>query len=267
MLRFNANLTTMYGRFPVSEAMVAAKADGFDAVEFRSPFDEPAEKIAETLREYNITLVQFNTPMGDFAAGDRGLACVLGREAEFRDSILLALDYARALRPLQINCPAGIAVPNVPLEDQEHCLARNLAWASAAFAPLGIRLHLEGINPLDTPGVLVRTATDAMRIINMADHENLWLQFDFYHNQVVCGDLLRTFERFQSRTNHVQFADHPGRHEPGTGEINYSFVMRELDRLGYSGWVGLEYVPVGGVVEGLGWLQAYRAGRFCNVLG
>lgn len=259
MLRFNANLTTMYGHLPVTEAMAAAKADGFDAVEFRSPFDEPVERIAQTLRRLDMALVQFNTPMGDFAAGDRGLACLPGREQDFRESIALALAYARVLRPLQVNCPAGIAAPGLPRDELELGLARNLAWASAAFAPLGIRLQLEGINPVDTPGVLVGSAADAMRIIEMANHDNLWLQYDFYHNQVVRGDLVRTFERFSSRISHVQFADHPGRHEPGTGEINYAFVMRELDRLGYSRWVGLEYVPAGEVVDGLGWLNAYRA--------
>ena len=259
MLRFNANLTTMYGGLPVSEAMAAAKADGFDAVEFRSPFKEPADKLAQTLKRLDMTLVQFNTPMGDFAAGERGLACIPGREQEFRDSINLTLDYARVLRPLQINCPAGIAARDVPLDEQERGLARNLAWASGKFEALGMRLQLEGINSVDNPGVLVGSAADAMRVIDLTAHDNLWLQYDFYHNQVTHGDLVRTFDRFRRRINHVQFADHPGRHEPGSGEINYAFVMRELDRLGYSGWVGLEYVPAVSVSDGLGWLDAYRA--------
>ena len=261
MLRFDANLTTMYGKLPVTEALAAAKADGFDAVECRSPFDEPAEQIAEALSGLEMTLVQFNTPMGNFAAGERGIACIPGREQEFRDSIELTLDYARIIRPPQINCPAGVAVPNVSREAQERLLSENLNWAAGRFADDGIRLQLEGINPVDNPGVLVGTATDAMRIIEMADHDNLWLQYDFYHNQVTTGDLVRTFKRFQERINHVQFADHPGRHEPGTGEINYQFVMRELDRSEYSGWVGLEYVPAGTVKDGLGWLEEYRAAR------
>lgn len=262
MLRFNANLTTMYGGMPVTKAMEAAKLDGFDAIEFRSPFDEPVELIAESLSRLNMTLVQFNTPMGDFASGERGLACIPGREDEFRASIDLTLEYASILRPLQINCPGGIAKGGVPHADQERLLARNLEWASERFANLNIPLQLEGINPVDTPGVLIGTATDAMRIIEMANHKNLWLQYDFYHNQMVCGDLVRTFERYRERINHVQFADHPGRHEPGTGEINYSFVMSELDRLGYSGWVGLEYVPTGSVSKGLVWLADYRAEAF-----
>ncbi|MEO1200216.1 MAG: TIM barrel protein [Pseudomonadota bacterium] len=259
MLRFNANLTTMYGTLPVTEALAAAKADGFDAVECRTPFDEPAEKIAEALSHLDMALVQFNTPMGDFAAGERGITCIPGREQEFRASIELTLDYARHTQPRQINCPAGIAVRDVPREAQERLLAENLNWAASRFADHGIRLQLEGINPIDNPGVLVGTANDAMRIIEMADHDNLWLQYDFYHQQVTSGGLVRTFERFQERINHVQFADHPGRHEPGTGEINFQFIMGELDRLDYSGWVGLEYVPAGTVKDGLGWLEAYRA--------
>jgi hydroxypyruvate isomerase len=262
MLRFNANLTTMYDGLPVTKAMAAAKIDGFDAVEFRAPFDEPVELIAKTLSRLDMVLVQFNTPMGDFAAGERGLACIPGREEEFCASIELTLEYASILRPLQINCPAGIATLDVPHADQERLLARNLEWASERLAALDIRLQLEGINPVDTPGVLVGTAADAMRIIEMANHDNLWLQYDFYHNQVVCGDLVQTFERYRERINHIQFADHPGRHEPGTGEINYPFVMRELERLGYSGWVGLEYVPTGSVAEGLLWLENYKAEAF-----
>lgn len=262
MLRFNANLTTMYDGLPVTKAMAAAKIDGFDAVEFRAPFDEPVELIAKTLSRLDMVLVQFNTPMGDFAAGERGLACIPGREEEFCASIELTLEYASILRPLQINCPAGIATLDVPHADQERLLARNLEWASERLAALGIPLQLEGINPVDMPGVLVGTAADAMRIIEMANHDNLWLQYDFYHNQAVCGDLVQTFERYRERINHVQFADHPGRHEPGTGEINYPFVMRELERLGYSGWVGLEYVPTGSVAEGLLWLENYKAEAF-----
>ena len=261
MLRFNANLTSFYGKLPVTEALSAVKADGFDAVECRTPFGEPKELVARVLAELGMTMVQFNTPMGDFAAGERGIACIPGREQDFRDSIDLTLDYAEALQPIQINCPGGVAVPNIPREVQEQLLAENLSWAAARFAEVGIPLQLEGINRVNTPGVLVGTAEEAMRIIEMAGHDNLWLQYDFYHQQVTGGDLVGTFTRYRDRIGHVQFADHPGRHEPGTGEINYGFVMRELDRLGYGGWVGLEYAPAGGVADGLGWLRDYRTGR------
>ncbi|MBF9033935.1 TIM barrel protein [Rhodobacterales bacterium HKCCE2091] len=260
MLRFDANITSMYGKLPVTEALERAKADGFDAVECRSPFDEPAATVAAALDRLGMRMVQFNTPMGDFAAGERGMACIPGRKAEFRESIELTLDYARAIRPPQINCPGGVAAPDVPRAEQEALLAENLAWAAGRFAEEGIRLQLEGINPVDNPGILVGTAADAMRVIDAAGHPNLWLQYDFYHNQVTGGDLVGTFLRYRERINHVQFADHPGRHEPGTGEINYAFVMRELDRAGYDGWVGLEYAPAGAVRDGLGWLDEYRAG-------
>lgn len=259
MLRFNANITSMYGNLSVSDALASAKADGFDAVECRSPFDEPAEVIAEKLSRHGMTMVQFNTPMGDFAAGERGIACIPGRETEFRESIELTLAYARQICPVQINCPGGKAVPDVPRADQERLLCENLAWAADRFSELGIRLQLEGINPVENPGVLVGTAEDAMRVIDMAGHPNLWLQYDFYHNQVTSGDLVGTFARYQERINHVQFADHPGRHEPGTGEINYRFVMSELERLDYRGWIGLEYAPTGAVSDGLVWLNEYKS--------
>ena len=258
MLRFDANLTTLYSGLPVTEALAAANADGFGAVECRSPFHEPKEKVADALSALAMTMVQFNTPMGDFAAGERGIACIPGREDEVRESVELSLDYARALRVPQVNCPAGVAVPGAPREDLERLLADNLRWAADQFAQSGIRLQLEAINPVDNPGVLVATTADAMRVIDRVGHDNLFLQFDFYHAQVTQGDLIRTYESLKDRINHVQFADHPGRHEPGTGEINYRFIMERLERSGYQGWVGLEYVPAGTVKAGLGWLNAYR---------
>ena len=261
MLRFDANLTTMYSGLPITEALARAKDDGFDAVECRSPFDEPKEKVAETLSALAMTMVQFNTPMGDFAAGERGMACIPGREDEFRRSVDLSLDYARAIGVPQINCPAGVAPAGAPREDLERLLADNLRWAAERFAEAGIRLQLEAINPVDNPGVLVATVPDAMRVIDRVGHDNLFLQYDFYHAQVTQGDLIRTYEGLRDRINHVQFADHPGRHEPGTGEINYRFIMESLERSDYRGWVGLEYVPTGTVKDGLGWLSAYREAR------
>lgn len=258
MLRFNANVTSMYPELKLTEAIGAAKADGFDAIECRSPFEEPKEHVAEALAQHGVTMVQFNTPMGDVAAGERGIACIPGKSEAFRDTIALTLDYARTIRPLQINCPGGVAAPDATRDSQKALLAENLTWAAERFATQGMRLQLEGINPLDNKGILIGSAADAMQIIEMAKHDNIWLQYDFYHQQVTDGDLVRTFQKFQARTNHVQFADLPGRHEPGTGEINYAFVMQELDRLGYDGWVGLEYGPIGKVADSLEWMHAYR---------
>ncbi|MGQ7791210.1 hydroxypyruvate isomerase family protein [Faunimonas sp. B44] len=254
MLRFAANLTTMYAGMPVLEAMKAARDDGFTAVECRAPFADPKERVAERLAELGLTMVQFNTPMGDFAAGERGLACLPGRVDDFRASVETSLDYAKALGCSQINCPAGVLPRGARREDLEPVLAENLKFAARRFAEIGVRLQLEAINPVDTPGAFIWTTAQCERMLKLVDDENLYLQYDFYHMQVVQGDLVRTYERLRERINHVQIADNPGRHEPGTGEINHPFIFSELQRLGYSGWIGCEYVPRTTAREGLGWL-------------
>lgn len=261
MLRFDTNLTTMYGSRGILEALEAAKADGFDAVECRSPFDAPKEAVADALKRLGIRMVQFNTPMGDYAAGDRGIGCRPGRAEEFRASIAQALDYAEALGVEQLNCCAGLMQPGEDRTELEEQLCENLAFAAAHGAERGVRIQLEPINLVDTPGILIATLADAERILDQVGHPNLYLQFDFYHQQVMAGDLARSYDRVKHRVNHVQIADNPGRHEPGTGEIAYGFLLGHLEQSGYSGWVGLEYVPVESAGEGLGWLAAYRDGK------
>lgn len=257
MLRFNANLTTMYAKLPLLDAMSTARADGFDAVECRTPFDEPKQKVADHAADLNLTFVQFNTPMGDFAAGERGMACLPDRKADFRSSIELTLDYAQALGCPQINCPAGKMPTNVSYESAESTLAKNLKWAADRLGSVGIKLQLEAINPTDNSGAFVWNIGQCERMLELVDHPNLFLQYDFYHMQMVQGDLMRTYDRLKDRINHIQVADNPGRNEPGTGEINYDFIFAELERLKYGGWVGCEYVPVANANQGLGWLEKY----------
>jgi hydroxypyruvate isomerase len=254
MLRFDANLTTMYSRLPLLEAMAAARADGFTAIECRSPFSEPKERVAEMLAELGLTLVQFNCPMGDFPAGERGIACLPGRKKDFRASIALTIEYAQALGCGQVNCIAGLMPTGAHYEDIEAVLVENLKFAARRLADAGIRLQVEAVNPLDNPGTFMTTTDQFERIHDRVGDDNLYLQYDFYHMQVVQGDLVRTYERLMGRINHVQVADNPGRHEPGTGEISYPFIFSELERLGYSGWIGCEYIPATIASEGLGWL-------------
>lgn len=258
MLRFDANLTTMYSGMPLLEAMAAARADGFTAIECRSPFSEPKEEVAETLAELGLTLVQFNCPMGDFLAGERGIACLPGREDDFRASIALTIEYAQVLGCGQVNCIAGLMPAAARYEDVEAVLVENLKFAARRLADAGVRLQIEAVNPLDNHGTFLTTTDQFERIHDRVGDDNLYLQFDFYHMQVVQGDLIRTYERLKDRINHVQVADNPGRHEPGTGEINYAFIFSELERLGYSGWVGCEYVPATIAREGLGWLAQHK---------
>ena len=259
MLRFDANLTTMYADLPLLQAMAAARADGFEAVECRSPFSEPKEKVAEALTELGLKLVQFNCPMGDFAAGERGIACLPGREDEFRASIALTIEYAEALGCKQVNCIAGIKPAGRSDAELEHILVSNLKYAAQRLAEIGVKLQVEPLNPIDNPGTLLTTTAEFERIYDKVGEDNLYLQYDFYHMQIVQGDLTRTFARLKDRINHVQIADNPGRHEPGTGEINYSFILAELERQGYSGWVGCEYIPRTTAREGLGWMERHYA--------
>lgn len=255
MLKFAANLTTMYGSLPFLDGFAAAAADGFTAVEYRSPFEAPIEAIAEQLQAHDLTHVQFNFPMGDMAAGDRGLACLPDRVDEFRESLDLALRYATKLGCPQLNCIAGLTPEGDTGGEAEAVLVANLQLAAAKLADAGIRLQLEALNRIDTPGCHVASTDDFERIHEKVGSDNLYLQYDFYHMQIMQGDLVRTFARLQPLINHVQIADNPGRHEPGTGEINYDFILGELERLGYQGWVGCEYVPATTAGEGLGWLH------------
>jgi hydroxypyruvate isomerase len=199
-------------------------------------------------------MVQFNCPMGDMSAGDRGLACLVGREEEFRESIARTIDYGKTLGVPQVNCVCGLMPKGADETEVENVLVANLRYAAPRLADAGIRLQIEPINPVDNPGVFLYTTDRFERVAERVAEDNLYLQYDFYHLQVSQGDLIRTFQRLQSRINHVQVADNPGRHEPGTGEINYPFIFSELERLGYNGWIGCEYVPLGKVSERLGWM-------------
>ncbi len=260
MLRFDANVTTLYAKLPILAAIAAARADGFEAIECRTPFGEPSEAVAAALAEHGVTMVQFNCPMGDFAGGQRGLACVPGEEAAFRDSIAPTIAYAQALGVGQVNCVAGLPPAGADHAAVEAVLVENLRYAAPRLADAGVKLQIEPINPIDNPGVFLTTTAQFERIFERVGSDNLYLQYDFYHLQITQGDLMRNFIRLQPQINHVQIAGNPGRHEPDTGEIAYPFILSELDRLGYAGWVGCEYVPAASVAEGLGWLDAYRQG-------
>ena len=255
MLKFDANLTMLYPKLGFLDSFAAAAADGFKAVEYRAPFSVPKEAVSEELARHGLTQVQFNCPAGDWAAGERGIACLPGREAEFREGIALSIDYAQALGAPQVNCLAGVVPQGLARDVAEATLVENFRFAAERLAGAGIKLQLEAINHRDNPGGLVATTADFERIFEKVGSDNLYLQYDFYHMQVMQGDLVRTFERLQPQISHVQVADNPGRHEPGTGEINYAFIFDALERLRYDGWVGCEYVPLATAGEGLGWLR------------
>jgi len=247
----------LYGEHGFLDRFAAAAADGFRAVEYLGPYDETPEAVARALTENGLTQALFNLPSGDWAGGERGIGGLPGREAEFRSGVARAIDYAGVLGCRQVNCLAGIA-PKGEASAHEAVLIENLKFAADALGAEGIRLLLEPINTRDIPGFLVTGTDQALRIMDAVGSGNLWLQYDFYHMQIMQGDLIPTFEALQDRIAHVQIADNPGRHEPGTGEIHHPYLFESLDRLGYDGWVGCEYKPAAGTSDGLGWMKPWR---------
>ncbi|MDR5759091.1 hydroxypyruvate isomerase [Caballeronia sp. LZ035] len=253
MPRFAANLSMMFTEVPFLERFEAAAKAGFQAVEFQFPYAFDAGEIRRRLAAQRLEPVLHNLPAGDWAAGDRGVACDPARVDEFKDGLKLAIDYARTLGVRQLNCLAGVVPAGVASADAWRCLSDNLAFASRELAQHDIRLMVEACNRHDVPGFLIDTSAAALRAIDDAGGENLWLQYDVYHMQRSEGDLIPTISRLLPRIGHIQVADNPGRHQPGTGEIHYPFLFAMLDRLGYEGWVAGEYIPRGRTEDGLAW--------------
>jgi len=257
VLRFAANLAMLFDEVPFLERFALARAAGFEGVEYPFPYAHPPALLAELVRAHGLEQALFNLPCGDFEKGERGIACQPARRSEFRDGVGRGLEYARALGCTRINCLAGPA-PGIDDAFAFDTLVSNLSFAAAALADAGVRLLIEPINGRDMPGYYLQTSAHALRVIEAVASDNLWLQYDVYHMQIMEGDLARGIERCLPRVGHIQIADNPGRHEPGTGEINYSFLLPHIDRLGYTGWIGCEYRPLAGTREGLGWLSPYR---------
>lgn len=249
----------LYPDLPFMERFAAAAADGFAAVEYVGAYDQDPMALKALLDKHGLTQALFNLPAGDWAAGERGIACHPDRVQEFCQGIEKAIEYAKVTGCRKLNCLAGIAPEGFDRSALEIVLIENLSYAAPRLAEVGISLLLEPINTRDIPDFLINSTDDFERIAAAVGHENLYLQYDFYHMQIVQGDLIRTFERLQSRIAHVQIADNPGRHEPGTGEINYPNIFKALDEAGYSGWVGAEYRPKAGTRAGLAWFEAWKA--------
>ena len=261
MPRFAANLSFLYQDLPFLERFAQAAADGFGAVEYVSPYEVDKAIIADTLKRGGIVQALFNLPAGNWAGGERGIGCLPDRVDEFRRGVDTAIDYARALDCPTVNCLAGLAPDGVDPVLLDQTLIDNLTYAAPRLADAGIALVIEPINRRDMPTFHLATTQHAERIMARVPSSNLKIQYDFYHMQIMQGDLVPTFARLQDRIGHVQIADNPGRNEPGTGEINYPFIFAALDRLGYAGWVGCEYKPSAGTTEGLGWMNPYRKER------
>jgi hydroxypyruvate isomerase len=256
MPQFAANLTMLFNEVPFLDRFEHAARAGFDAVEFLFPYAYPAQEIKQRLDANGLRLVLHNLPAGDWDAGERGIGCLPERADEFRDGVLRAIEYASALGVKQLNCLAGKAPAGADEALLRKTFVANLRHAAGALKKAGIRLLIEPINTHDIPGFYLSRSAQALSIIDEVDSDNLFLQYDIYHAQRMEGELAATLEKHLARIAHVQLADNPGRHEPGTGEINYPFLFAHLDRIGYRGHVGCEYKPATTTEAGLGWIKA-----------
>jgi hydroxypyruvate isomerase len=243
MPKFAANLTMLFTELPVIERFDAARAEGFDAVEFLFPYEDDVDGIERAIKQLDLELILFDLPVGDFAAGDRGLANDPARTDEFRRGALMTAELARRYGTTLLNCLVGKVLPDIPAQDQRRTLVENLRFAAEGCAKHGARLLIEPLNTIETPGFLIGTAREALDLIDEVGHENLWLQLDVYHEQRMAGNLVSTISEHIDRIAHIQIADSPDRHQPGSGEINYHYVLDAIDAAGYSGWVALEFVP------------------------
>lgn len=259
MPRFDANLSMMFTEVDFLDRFAAAAAAGFTGVEYLFPYDFAAADLAERLQDHGLAQVLHNLPAGDWDAGDRGIAALPDRTEEFRAGVDRAIEYASALGCPQVNCLAGIAPDGADPARLRDTFVENLGYAAPRLKDAGIKLLIEPINTRDIPGFFLNRTDQATAIIDDVGSDNLFLQYDIYHMQVMEGDLAPTMEANLARIAHIQLADTPGRHEPGSGEINFPFLFDFLDRIGYAGWIGCEYRPATTTTDGLGWFAPYAA--------
>lgn len=255
MLRCALNLTMLFTEVPFLERFAAARRAGARYVEFQFPYDHPAEAIRERIAAACVTPVLFNLPAGDWGAGDRGIAADPNRVEEFRQGVDRAVAYARTLGVRKLNLLAGKAVESAEQEAQWRTLVENLRHAAGRLRDEGIDLMVEPFNPYDIPGAFLADSRTALRLLDEAAAPNAYLQYDIYHMYRSEGGVAETLERILPRIGHIQFADVPGRHQPGTGEIDFPLIMGRLEELGYGRFVSAEYIPAGETAASLGWLE------------
>ena len=259
MPKFAANLTMLYNEIDFPDRFKAAAGAGFRGVEYLFPYAYPKAQLAELLALNGLTQVLHNLPAGDWAKGERGIAVLPDRVGEFQDGVDKTIEYATALGCKQVNCLSGIAPAGVDSDKLRETFVSNVRFAGQQLKAHGIKLLVEAINTFDIPGFYVSRTQQALDLIDAAGSDNIFFQYDIYHMQRMEGELAATIKKHLARIPHMQLADNPGRNEPGTGEINYPFLFRHLDAIGYRGWVGCEYKPRTTTVEGLGWHAALTA--------
>lgn len=261
MLKFAANISMMYNEFQFMDRFAAAEKDGFKAIEFLFPYEYPAHEIANKLQEHKLKQVLFNSMPGDLALGEKGIACIPGREQEFQEGYLVALNYAQILGCQQIHLMAGFKPANVAPEYLQETFIKNLIWACEKALTCNVNVLIEPINTRDMPNYFLNYQHQAHDIIGLVGASNLKVQMDLYHCQIMEGDLAKKIQHYLPSNNvgHIQIAGVPERHEPNIGELNYSYLFNVLEQLGYQGYVGCEYRPQRGVKpnatsDGLTWM-------------
>jgi len=257
MPKLNANLSMMFNEVDFMDRFAAAAKAGFKGVEFLFPYAYDKNQLAEVVRANKLEVILFNTPPGDWNGGDRGTACDPARAGEFQEGIGKAIEYALTLGCRQIHCMAGLKPRGVNEEKMREAYIASLQFAGKETAKHGLKVLIEAINTRDIPGFYLNTSRHAFDIMHYAQVPNLLFQYDIYHMQIVEGDLAPTMEKNLAKIGHMQLADTPGRHEPGTGEINYPFLFQHIDRIGYKGWIGCEYRPATTTEAGLAWAKPY----------
>jgi len=258
MPAFAANLTFLWSELPFLERFESASEAGFARVEYMFPYEHPAAEVRARLQDAGLEQVLFNLPAGDWAAGDRGIAADPRRVEEFRAGVHRALEYAEALRAPQLNCLAGLRLQDLDAAEQWSTLIENVAFAAGELRASGRRLVVEAVNTFDVPGFLLPTTAEVLRLLDEVGDPDILLQFDAYHVRRMEGEPAERLRELLPKVGHVQIADHPGRHQPGTGEIDFPALFDLLDGSGYRGTVGLEYVPTPDTAGSLDWLAAYQ---------
>ncbi|RXJ72397.1 hydroxypyruvate isomerase [Veronia nyctiphanis] len=257
MPKLAANLSMLFTELPFMERFGAAAKAGFKGVEYLFPYAYDAHEIKQELDKHGLEQVLFNLPAGDWEAGERGIGANPERVNEFRAGLEMAISYAKVLGCNKVNCLAGIPPEKFTDEEAEATFVANLKYAAKALKDEGINLVAEGINTRDIPGFFLNNTPQGLSILDKVGSDNLKIQYDIYHMQIMEGDIAPTLSAHLGSIGHIQLADNPGRHEPGTGELNYHFLFKHIDEIGYDGWVSCEYKPKTTTEEGLTWLKSH----------
>ena len=261
MLSFSANLSMLFTEVDFLERFARASKAGFRAVECQFPYQYRMDALAEQLQRHELVQVLHNLPAGDWSRGDRGIACLPDRVGEFQEGLGRAIEYATALGCTRLNCLAGVAPAAADRGTLHETFVENLRFAAGELKTRDITLLIEPINSRDVPGFFLRTSTQALEIIQEVGADNLYLQFDVYHAHIMEGEVVASLQQHLPQIAHVQIADDPGRHEPGTGVIDFTRVFHALESANYGGWIGCEYVPSRTTEESLIWLRAISPGH------